>query len=152
MKVVLPLLFLLLFGVRSQMAAQTVTFTTNGGPCCQYQAYTVITEDGSSASGTVEIAGDYGYTQSGIVLPNNPTAPGEYLNPVINILSTTYLGNYGDPTRTVTFTFNSTENLYGYYWSGTFTTQLKCFRYYRGRCSGYAPGAGSGSMTATPAQ
>ena len=151
MKIALPLLFLLLFGVVSQMAAQTVTFTTNGGSLYP-EHFAVISEDGSPASGTVEIAGDYGYTQSGIMLPYNPTAPGEYLNPVINTLSTTYIGNFGDPTRTVTFVFNSTENMYGYYWSGTFTSQLVCARYWRGKCSLYNPGTGSGTMIATIAQ
>lgn len=151
MKTALPLLFLLLLSVVTQMAAQTVTFTTNGGSSYP-ENFTVISEDGSPASGTVEIAGDYGYTQSGIVLPDNPTAPGEYLNPVINMLSTTYTGNFGDPTRTVTFVFNSTENMYGYNWSGTFTSHLVCARYWRGKCSVYNPGTGSGSMTATVAQ
>jgi hypothetical protein len=147
----LPML-LALFGVRAQAQAQTVTFTTSGGPCCQYEAYTVVSEDGAQASGTVQIATPYGYPQSGIVLPYNPTAPGEYLNPVINILSTTYTGNWGDPSRTVTFNFNSTENMYGYTWAGTFTSTLVCVRHYRGRCSGYGPGQGSGTMTATPVQ
>ena len=151
MKTALPLLFLLLFGVVSQMAAQTVTFTTNGGSSYP-ENFVVISEDGSPASGTVQIAGDYGYTQSGIVLPYNPTAPGWYLNPVINILSTTYTGNFGDPARTVSIVFNSTENMYGYYWSGTFTSQLVCGRYFRGKCSVYKPGTGSGTMTATIAQ
>ena len=151
MKTALPLLFLLLFGVVSHMAGQTVTFTTNGGSMYP-EHFVVISEDGSAASGTVQIAGDYGYTQSGLVLPNNPTAPGEFLNPTINLLSTMYTGNFGDPTRTMTFSFNSNENLYGYYWSGTFTSQLVCAHYYRGRCTVYNPGAGSGTMTATVAQ
>lgn len=151
MKTALPLLFLLLFGVVSQMVAQTVTFTTRGGSSYP-ENFAVTSEDGSTASGTVEIAGDYGYSQSGVVLPYNPTAPGQYLNPVINILSTTYTGNFGDPTRTVTFVFNSTDNMYGYNWSGTFTSQLVCSRYWRGKCSGYNPGTGSGTMTATVAQ
>jgi hypothetical protein len=150
MKVALPLLFLLLFSVVSQMAAQTVTFTTNGGSLYP-EHYNVVSEDGSSASGTVEIAGAYGYTQSGIVLPYNPTAPGEYLNPVINILSATYTGNWGDQTRTFTYTFNSTESLYGYYWSGTFSSQIVCVREYRGKCAAYVPGSGSGTMTAIAA-
>jgi hypothetical protein len=102
MKTALPLLSLLLFSVVTQMAAQTVTFTTKGGSSYP-EHFAVISEDGSPASGTVEIATDYGYTQSGIVLPNNPTAPGEYLNPAINLLATTYTGNWGDQTRTVTY-------------------------------------------------
>ena len=151
MKTALPLLFLLLFSIVTQMSAQTVTFTTNGGSSYP-EHFAVISEDGSPASGTVEIATDYGYTQSGIVLPNNPTAPGEYLNPGIKLRATTYTGNWGDQTRTVTYTFNSTEDLYGYYWLGTFTSQLVCAHQYRGRCSVYQPGAGSGSMTTTAAQ
>lgn len=142
-------LIFLILAMSLPLFAQTVTFTTQGGQCCQYVGYTVVTEDGQPTQGSVEIAGDYGYTQSGIVLPNNPTAAGEYLNPVINILSTIHTGNYGDPSRTVTYTFNSTENLYGYTWSGTFTANLNCVRYYRGRCSLYVPGPGSGSLTAT---
>ena len=124
----------------------------NSGRLNDPEHFNIVTEDGAAASGTVQIAGDYGYPQSGIVLPNNPTASGEYLNPIINILSTTYTGNFGDPTRTVTFVFNSTENLYGYTWAGTFTANLICYRYYRGRCSAYTPGAGSGTMIATAVQ
>ena len=150
MKIALPLLFLLLFSVVSQMAAQTVTFTTNGGSLYP-ENFVVVSENGTPASGTVEIAGDYGYTQSGIVLPNNPTALGEYLNPTINVATTIYTGNYGDASRTVTFTFSSTQNLYGYLWSGTFTANLMCTRYWRGKCTYYVPGTGSGSMTATAA-
>ena len=149
--IALPLLvmFLPLFGVLTA-SAQTVTFTTNGGPCCQYEAYNVVSENGVAVSGTVEIATPYGYQQSGIVLPNDPNAAGEYLNPIIKILTTTYTGNWGDPSRTVTFTFNSSENLYGYTWSGTFTSTLVCLRTYRGRCTQYGAGQGSGTMTATP--
>jgi putative Ca2+/H+ antiporter (TMEM165/GDT1 family) len=142
------LLFLIL-AMSMPLFAQTVTFTTQGGSIYP-EYFNVVTEGGAAASGTVEIAGDYGYQQSGIVLPNNPTAPSEYLNPIINILSTTYTGNFGDQSRTVTYVFNSTQNLYGYTWSGTFTATLTCSRSWRGKCSVYTPGAGSGNMTATP--
>ena len=142
-------LFLIL-AMSMPLFAQTVTFTTQGGASFP-EHYNVVSEDGVAASGTFQVAQDYGYTKSGIVLPNNPTAPGWYLNPIINITATTYIGNYGDPARTVTYTFNSTSDpQYGYTWSGTFTAKLACFRYYRGRCNGYAPTSGSGNMTATP--
>ena len=144
-------LIFLILAMSLPLCAQTVTFATQGGSMYP-EHFNIVTEDGTAASGTVQIAGDYGYPQSGIVLPNNPTASGEYLNPIINILSTTYTGNFGDPTRTVTFVFNSTENLYGYTWAGTFTANLICYRYYRGRCSAYTPGAGSGTMIATAVQ
>jgi hypothetical protein len=148
----LPFLFLLLFGVFGQAAfGQTVTFTTQGGASYP-EHYTIVSENGLAVSGIVQIAQDYGYSKSGIVLPNNPTAPGQYLNPVINILTATYVGAYGSTTRTVTYTFNSTENLYGFTWSGTFTATLICTRYFRNRCIVYTPTTGSGSMTASPAQ
>src|SRR5579864_176263 len=152
-KTALPLLFLLLFGVLSVSSAfgQTVTFTTQGGASYP-EHYTVVSEDGAPASGIVQIAQDYGYPQSGIVLPSNPTAPGEYLNPVINVAAATYVGAYGAATRVVTYTFNSTENLYGYTWSGTMTATLVCTHYYRGHCTVYTPTRGSGTMTPSPAQ
>jgi hypothetical protein len=156
-KTALPLLFLLLFSVLSvfsafgQTVGQTVTFTTQGGASYP-EHYAVVSEDGAPASGIVEIAQDYGYSQSGIVLPSNPTAPGEYLNPVINITAATYVGAYGAATRVVTYTFNSTENLYGYTWSGTMTATLVCTHYYRAHCTVYTPTQGSGTMTPTPAQ
>src|SRR5579864_4290309 len=141
-------LFLIL-AMSMPLFAQTVTFTTSGGATYP-EHYTVISEGGQPASGIVQIAQDYGYTQSGIVLPNNPTAPGWYLNPVITITAATYVGKYGDPTRTVTYTFNSiSDPMYGYTWSGTFTATLVCTHYYRGRCNVYEPTSGSGMMMAT---
>lgn len=141
-------LFLIL-AMSMPLFAQTATFRTQGGSTSP-EHFNVVSEDGVAASGTVEIASDYGYQQSGIVLPNNPTASGEYLNPIINIQATTYTGNFGDQARTVTYVFNSTENPYGYTWSGTFTANLVCARSWRGRCAVYVPTTGQGSMTATP--
>src|SRR5580704_629084 len=118
----LPLLFLLLFGVLSVSSAfgQTVTFTTQGGASYP-EHYTVVSEDGAPASGIVQIAQDYGYPQSGIVLPSNPTAPGEYLNPIIDITAYTVVYGANGATKTETFTFNSNNDpQYGYVWAGTF--------------------------------
>ena len=145
------LLFLIL-AMSMPLFAQTVTFTTQGGSTFP-EHFNVVSEDGSAAAGTFQVAQDYGYPQSGIVLPHNPTAPGWYLNPITNITATTYVGNYGAATRTVTFTFNSNDDpQYGYVWSGTFTATLTCTGYYRGLCNHYAPTQGSGTMTATAVQ
>lgn len=149
-KPALPMLMFLL-AMSLPLCAQTVTFTTSGGSMYP-EHFTVVSEDSVAASGIVEIAGDYGYPQSGIVLPNNPTAPGEYLNPIIQIQSTTITGQFGDATRTVTYIFTSNQNLYGFTWSGSFTANLVCANHWRGRCSGYAPTTGQGTMTATAVQ
>ena len=102
MKKILLAMFLL---VASFAAAQTVTFTTQGGASYP-EHFNVVSEDGVTVSGTVQIAQDYGYPNSGIVLPNNPVAPGEYLNPIIDITAYTVVYGANGATKTETFTFN----------------------------------------------
>jgi hypothetical protein len=149
MKKILLAMFLL---VASFAAAQTVTFTTQGGASYP-EHFNVVSEDGVTVSGTVQIAQDYGYPQSGIVLPNNPVAPGEYLNPIIDITAYAIVYGANGATKTETFTFNSNNDpQYGYVWAGTFMVTSNCTHRYRGHCTVYEPQAGSGTMTAAPVQ
>lgn len=151
MRKLLLSLSLLIFSALSAFG-QTVTFTTQGGASYP-EHFNVVSEDGVAVSGTVQIAQDYGYPNSGIVLPNNPVAPGEYLNPIIDITADTVTYGTNGATKTETFTFNSNNDpQYGYVWAGTFTATSNCTHYYRGHCTVYMPQAGSGTMTASPVQ
>lgn len=132
---------------------QTVTFTTSGGGAFPLH-FNVVSEmyQGNQVgnSGSFEVAQDYGYPQSAIILPYNPVAPGEYLNPVITITATTTTYN-AQVSRTTTYTFNSNADpQYGYVWAGTFTGTELCTAHRFGKCTNYGQVTdGSGTMTAT---